>query len=207
MAEVHPIVEKALKCIDEIYPSENALNEGYFPTDAFIDEAVRWVIDIVPTHELTERTELTLADATADEEDGDATADEEGMGTATVSDVGRIVYFKRKNWKRPVFGVITENDPRYMQQRNKVLRGNASRPIVALVKGRTKLEWWPADSADESESYTAKHVPYAIDSIPASLYDITAWKLAEIVLMSMHDTQGASTCTSKVNEHLEILAL
>lgn len=195
MADVHPIVEKALKCIDEIYPSENTLNEGYFPTDAFIDEAVRWVIDIVPTHELTERTALTLAGATADEE---------GMGTAKVSDVGRIVYFKCKNWKRPVFGVITENDPRYMQQRNKVLRGNASRPIVALVEGRTKLEWWPAD---ESEPYTAKRVLYAIGSIPANLYDITAWKLAEIVLMSMHDTQGASICTSKVNEHLEILAL
>lgn len=195
MAEVHPIVEKALKCIDEIYPSENTLNEGYFPTDAFIDEAVRWVIDIVPTHELTIREKLTLAGATADEE---------GMGTAKGADVGRIVYFKCGNWKRPVFGVITENDPRYMQQRNKVLRGNASRPIVALVEGRTKLEWWPAD---ESESYTAKHVLYAIDSIPASLYDITAWKLAEIVLMSMHDTQGASICTSKVNEHLEILAL
>ena len=195
MAEVHPIVEKALQCIDEIYPSENTLNEGYFPTDAFIDEAVRWVIDIVPTHELTQRTNLTLAGATADEE---------GMGTAKVANVGRIVYFKCGNWKRPVFGVITENDPRYMQQRNKVLRGNASRPIVALVEGRTVLEWWPAA---ESESYTAMQVPYAIGNIPASLYDITAWKLAEIVLMSMHDTEGASICTSKVNEHLEILAL
>lgn len=189
------IVAKALKCIDEIYPSENTLNEGYFPTDAFIDEAVRWVIDIVPTHELTQRTNLTLAGATADAE---------GKGTAKVANVGRIVYFKCDNWKRPVFGVITEDDPRYIQQSNKVLRGNPSRPVVALVKGRTVLEWWPAE---ESGSYTAMQVPYAIGSIPASLYDITAWKLAEIVLMSMHDTEGASICTSKVNEHLEILAL
>ncbi len=194
MAEVHPIVEKALKCIDEIYPSENTLNEGYFPTDAFIDEAVHWVIDIVPSHELSTRVDLPLSTSQGNDEGG----------SATVSGVGRIVYCSGQKWKRPVLGVITENDPLYIQQKNKVLRGNASRPIVALVEGRTKLEWWP--SVGEGAP-TVKHVPYAIDNIPASLYDITAWKLAEIVLMSMHDTQGASICTSKVNEHLEILAL
>ena len=195
MAEVHPIVEKALQCIDEIYPSENTLNEGHFPTDAFINEMVRWVIDIVPTHELTKTTSLNLKDANVDAE---------GVGSAKVSDVGRIVYFKAAHWKRPVFGVITENDPRYVQQSNKVLRGNPSRPVVALVDGRTKLEWY---TGDNEESETAKHVPYSIDYIPENLEDLAAWKLAEIVLMSMHDTEGASICTSKVNEHLEILAL
>lgn len=195
MAEVHPIVEKALQCIDEIYPDDNTLNEGHFPTDAFINEMVRWVIDIVPTHELTKTTSLNLKDANVDAE---------GVGSAKVSDVGRIVYFKAAHWKRPVFGVITENDPRYVQQSNKVLRGNPSRPVVALVDGRTKLEWY---TGDNEESETAKHVPYSIDYIPENLEDLAAWKLAEIVLMSMHDTEGASICTSKVNEHLEILAL
>lgn len=194
-AEVNPIVAKALQCIDEVYPDGNTLNEGHFPTDAFINEMVRWVIDIVPSHELTKRTALTLAGASADEE---------GMGTAKVANVGRIVYFKVNNWKRPVFGVITENDPRYIQQRNKVLRGNASRPIVALVEGRSVLEWWPAEG---SVSYTAKHVPYSIGYIPENLEDLAAWKLAEIVLMSMSDAQAAAVCTAKVNEHLEILAL
>ena len=189
------IVAKALKCIDEVYPDENTLNEGYFPTDAFIDEMVRWVIDIVPTHELTKTTSLNLMDAKVDAE---------GVGSAKVSDVGRIVYFKADHWKRPVFGVITENDPRYIQQSNKVLRGNPSRPVVALVDGRTKLEWYTGDN-ERSES--AKHVPYSIDYIPENLEDLAAWKLAEIVLMSMSDAQAAAVCTAKVNEHLEILAL
>lgn len=201
MAEVHPIVEKALKCIDEIYPSENTLNEGYFPTDAFIDEAVRWVIDVVPSHELTIREQLSgIVERVSDD----------GVGSGTIdAEVGRIVYFKAKDWKRPVFGVITENDPLYKQQSNKVLRGNPSRPVVALVFGGgesgtdRKLEWYTVNNI----GIQAIHVPYSIDSIPSRLYDITAWKLAEIVLMSMHDTQGASICTSKVNEHLEILAL
>ena len=195
-ADESAIVTKALKCIDEIYPNENTLNEGYLPTDAFINEAVRWVIDVVPSHELTLRKTLALTDEIVD--------NRTGIGRAKVADVGRIIYFKAADWKRPVFGVINENDPRYIQQSNKVLRGNPSRPIVALVEGKTRLEWYTTNS---SEAVTVYHIPYSATNIPLHLEDLTAWKLAEIVLMSMHDTQGAAVCTTKVNEHLEILAL
>lgn len=187
------IVAKALRCIDEVYPSENTINESYLPTDIFIDEVVRWVIDIVPSKELSKTTDLTLSDRTVDE----------GVGSAGVSDVGRIVYFKAGDWKRPVFGTITGNDARYIQQSNKVLRGNPSRPIVALVKGRTRLEWYTT----ESETQEAKHVPYSVEYIPVNLEDLASWKLAEIVLMSMSDVQSASVCTARVNELLEMLGL
>lgn len=187
------IVAKALRCIDEVYPSENTINESYLPTDIFIDEVVRWVIDIVPSKELSKTTDLTLSDTTVDE----------GVGSADVSDVGRIVYFKADDWKRPVFGTITENDARYIQQNNKILRGNPSRPIVALVKGRTRLEWYTT----ESETQEVKHVPYSVEYIPSNLEDLAAWKLAEIVLMSMSDVQSASVCTARVNELLEMLGL
>lgn len=189
------IVAKALRCIDEVYPSENTINESYLPTDVFIDEVVRWVIDIVPSKELTITAPYNLP--------FNSNVDSEGVGSAEVSNIGRIVYFKAGDWKRPVFGVITENDPRYIQQSNKVLRGNPSRPIVALVNGRTKLEWYTS----ESTTREVKHVPYSVDSIPSNLEDLAAWKLAEIVLMSMSDVQSASVCTSKVNEHLQMLAL
>lgn len=187
------IVAKALRCIDEVYPSENTINESYLPTDIFIDEVVRWVIDIVPSKELSKTTVLTLSDRTV----------AEGVGSAGVSDVGRIVYFKAGDWKRPVFGTITENDARYIQQSNKILRGNPSRPIVALVKGRTRLEWYTT----ESETQEVKHVPYSVEYIPSNLEDLAAWKLAEIVLMSMSDVQSASVCTARVNELLEMLGL
>lgn len=188
------IVVKALRCIDEIYPSDDRLNDSYFPTETFIEEMVRWVIDIVPSKELTKTTSLSLEGTKVDAD---------GIGSATVSDVGRIVYFKGGDWKRPVFGVISENDPRYIQQSNKVLRGNPSRPVVALVDGRTKLEWYTTDS-DEA---TCKHVPYDIENITPKLESLAAWKLAEIVLMSMSDVQSANVCTSKVNEHLQMLVL
>lgn len=194
------IVAKALKCIDEVYPSENTLNDSYFPTDTFIDEMVRWVIYAVPTHELTLRKDLELTMSSVG-------ADTIGSGV-TPDDYGRLVYFRAHDWKRPVFGAITEDDPRYIQQSNKVLRGNPSRPIVveAFSHGRTpkkKIEWYTTNEED----YEGQYVPYSIDFIPPRLEDIAAWKLAEIVLMSMSDAQSASICTAKVNEHLQMLAL
>ena len=188
------IVAKALKCIDEIYPSENTLNEPFYPTEAFIDEMVRWVIDVAPVHELTEREIATGS--------GSTTASS-GVGRDAVPEnFGRLVYFKADGWKRPVFGVITEDDPRYLQQSNKVLRGNPSRPIVAVVEGGKYLEWYTA----KTQQYDCEYVPYAIDYIPTRLEDIASWKLAEIVLMSMHDAQYASICTARVNELLQVLA-
>ena len=107
MSKKESIVAKALKCIDEIYPSENTLNETFYPTEAFIDEMVRWVIDVAPVHELTERKTTT----------GSASVSVTGgVGRDAVpEDFGKLVYFKAEGWQRPVFGVITEDDPRYLQ--------------------------------------------------------------------------------------------
>ena len=199
-AEVNPIVLKALKCIDEVYPDENTLNEGYFPTEAFINEMVRWVVNIVPSHELTKRKLLDLK----------GTKIEGDMGFGTLPDCfdGRIVYFRANGWKRAATNAITEDDPRYIQQSNKVLRGNASRPVVAIVNvvggaPNRGVEWYSATDT----RFNGQYVPYSIDYIPTNLEDLAAWKLAEIVLMSMSDAQAAAVCTAKVNEHLEMLAL
>lgn len=194
------IVAKALQCIDEVYPDENTLNEGHFPTETFINEMVRWVINIVPSHELPKREFLNLTEVETNVDMGGGKLPEEFDG--------RIVYFRANGWKRAVTNAITENDARYIQQSNKVLRGNASRPVLAIVNhvGESKdrgVEWYPA--ADTY--FNGMYVPYSIDYIPENLEDLAAWKLAEIVLMSMSDAQSAAVCTAKVNEHLEILAL
>lgn len=196
------IVTKALKCIDEIYPDANTLNDSYFPTESFVDEAVRWVIDVVPTHELTIR-KVHLPDPSNTLY---APAYENGVGTYMLTDdLGRLVYFKAPDWKRPVFEAITENDPRYIQQRNMVLRGNPSRPVVAIVQvGPFRfLEWYTT----RGEGFASYFVPYAPESIPMRLEDLCAWKLAEIVLLSMSDAQHASACTVRVNELLQQLSL
>ena len=195
------IVSKALRCIDEIYPAGNALNESFYSTDVFIDEAVRWVIDNVPVHVLP-------VDAVENKVSLSAPIIKDGMGSAQVSLKGRIIFVKEDGWKRALLGVIYDTDARYLQQKNRVLRGNNSRPVAALVQGKSELEWYPSNKKDNSTTslgITVVEAPYDTEYIPSHLVDITAWKLAEIVLTSMHDVQSASICTAKVNEHLSIL--
>lgn len=191
------IVAKALKCIDEIYPSENTLNEGYFPTDAFIDEAVRWVIDIVPAHILTIREQITPNGGEI--EDGVVTWSNSAIGNA------RIVYFKMNDWARPA-DIIHEDSLIYRQQKNGVLRGTPSRPIaVRMMDGKT-IEAYTSNS-DTAQDCTVYIVPYDAANIPDRAIDLCAWKLAEVVLLSMSDMQNAPACTARVTELLQQLSL
>lgn len=195
------IIAKALTCIDEAYPYAESIHDGYFPIDSFIDEAVRWVIDSAPTHLLTMREVCEIANF---ENNG-------GVVELEVIAEGRIVYVKCKDWQRPVFDLISEQNPLYLQQKNKVLRGNPARPVVARLGsitngGECSLELYTSDISDVSE-IDIQMVPYADEYIPVNLEDITAWKLAEIVLMASSDVQAASVCAAKVNEHLQQLSL
>lgn len=201
------IVTKALKCIDEIYPDANTLNENYLPTEAFIVEAVRFVVDGVPAHTLGKGDDLSIAE--------DNVSYVNGVVTIKLDEPfdGRIVYCRVSDWMRPVLGAIVDTNPRYLQQSNRVLRGNPSQPVVALVKGRTAIELYStrdprdADNPIWEDVIDLRYMPYDADKIPANLIDLTAWKLAEIVLLSMSDSTAASVCSARVNELLEQLAL
>ena len=189
MASADIIKTKALACIDEVGGS----TVDMFPIADFIGEAVRWVIDIVPVRHLTisstdNTNDLTLTD---------------GKATLSSDLDGRIVYVKASDWDRPVTKVIYADDILYRQQSNPVLRGNPSRPVVAYDKATKTLELFTTNDRKVTVSY----VPYNVANIPTSLEDITAWKRAEIVLMSISDAQSAAVCSARVNEQLEMLAL
>lgn len=191
------IKAKALKCIDEIYPSADTLNDTYFPVDEFLGEAVRWVIDVVPTHILTKRQEITANGG--DVEDGIVTW--EGSGPIG----GRLVYFKMDDWQRPA-EIIYEDSPLYRQQKNKVLRGTPSRPIaVRMLDGKTIEAYTSAETSPQGS--TVYVVGYDVENVPERAENLCAWKLAEIVLLSMSDMQNAAVCTARVNELLQQLSL
>lgn len=191
------IKTKALKCIDEVYPSADTLNDTYFPVEDFLGEAVRWVIDIMPVHILTKRTPIKLSDGNI--KDGVVT-----WANTTIGDA-RIVYFKMGDWARPA-DIIYEDSPIYRQQKNSVLRGTPSRPIVVRMMDGKTIEAYTSNSATAQDS-TVYIVPYDAANIPERAEDICAWKLAEVVLLSMGDIQNAASCTARVNELLEQLAL
>ena len=185
-----------MRCIDEVYAGDGLpMEDGLFPAEEFLGEAVRWVIDIVPAHKLGEGEELIL----------DSFSISNGVGRGILpDDFARLIYFKAGDWKRPVVTPIYDTDPRYMQQDNKVLRGNPSRPVVAICKGGTELEYY---TTKVGSTYEAKYVTYSTAYIPAHLEDITSWKLAEVVLLSISDINAASVCTARINDIMQQLSL
>ena len=194
MSAEQNIKAKALKCIDEVYPSADTLNDTYFPVDAFLDEAVRWVIDVVPARILTIREQLTIDDT--DVINGAYTA-------YFTSPIGRVVSVSNTGWRRDA-EIIKEDSLLYRQQKNRVLQGNRSKPVAA-VRWNETIEIYPTPApATTTKVY---HVPYFPASIPDRAIDLCAWKLAEVVLLSMSDMQNASACTARVTELLQQLSL
>lgn len=188
------IVAKALKCIDEIYPSADTLNDTYFPVDDFLDEAVRWVIDVVPARILIKRELLNI----------DETEVINGAYAAFfTSPIGRLVSVSNTGWRRDA-EIIKEDSLLYRQQKNRVLQGNRSKPIAA-VRWNESIEIYPTPTDDSTTK--VYHVPYFPASIPDRAIDLCAWKLAEVVLLSMGDIQNAASCTARVNELLQQLSL
>lgn len=190
------IISKAMRCVDEVSAgSELPMEEGLFPVDEFLGEAVRWVVDSVPAHKLGEGEELIL----------DSFSISNGVGRGILpDDFARLIYFKASDWKRPVTTPIYDTDPRYMQQGNKVLRGNPSHPVVAICKGGTELEYY---TTKVGNSYEAKYMTYSTSYIPAHLEDMISWKLAEVVLLSISDVNAASVCTARINDIMQQLSL
>jgi hypothetical protein len=189
------IKAKALKCIDEIYPSADTLNDTYFPVDDFLGEAVRWAIDILPVHIFTKREQIAF----------NKVEEKSGVLYLTpASEVGRVVYVRCPEWARPA-DIIYEDSPLYRQQKNIALRGTPLRPIVVrMMDGSIEAYTTKADEPRDTKAY---HIPYDAEYIPEKAEDICAWKLAEIVLMSMSDAQNAAVCTARVNELLEQIVL
>jgi hypothetical protein len=74
-----------------------------------------------------------------------------------------------------------------------------------MMDGKT-IEAYTSNS-DTQQGSTVYIVPYDAANIPDRAIDLCAWKLAEVVLLSMSDMQNASACTARVTELLQQLSL
>lgn len=204
MAVRESIIAKASRCIDEVYPSPNDINAPFLPIEQFLDEAAEWVVKAVPAKSLGNGTEVTLpADNLAAWK---YEIDEEGVGSVTLpADFKRLLSFKCSDWRRPVVAPIYDTDISYTQQSNPYLRGNAYRPEVAICDGESRLEFYTAVSPDATVKCRYFAFSTVSDDYPANLINITAWKLAELVLTSISSITSAQACQAKVNELLQLL--
>lgn len=190
------IIAKALQCIDEIYPmSDDTYNDAFFPVEKFYEEAIRWAVDNAPSRILGEGTTLPTIGI-----------NKEGMfNDVVVLDIsqhsfGRLLRFMLKGWKtKPL--IIYDTDARYAQMANPVLRGKPSHPIVAICDNKTRLEAYsmPA-TAEEIEVTSATYMPYDAEYFTIDMADIAAWRLAELVFLSISDANSATICASHLQE-------
>lgn len=180
------IIHKALVCIDEVSQDANV-----YPIDSFVDEAIRYVVDYLPLYRLGEGASLDTSSFSVSF----------GVGTMPLpADFGRLIHFKVEDWKRRA-EIISEISPRYRQMSNVVLQGNPSRPVVAVCRNRGVLEAYTTKKKDATAE--GAYMPYDADMFSSYMEDVAAWKLAEIVLMSINDVNNAQVCGARVIELMQ----
>lgn len=185
------LIEKVYRCIDEAYPNTDEASPDVeeFNIPALLEEAIRWVAKVVPIHALGSGTKLE--------------------GLKVPDNFLRIISFKGEDWKVPVTEILSQQDPKYWQQRNPALRGTNSRPIVFFVVKDGELQFEPHPSGEEfilEESYYFG-LPNMDDEFvyPDKLIDITAWKTAELIFSVMQDANGVSIAQAQVASILPTL--
>jgi hypothetical protein len=202
------LIQKVYRCIDETYPDTTEQDLEEFNIPAFLDEAVRWVVNVVPVGALGGGEDKT---SDANPEDG-----EEGCVSLELGeDFLRLIEFKMKGWKTSVTQALSQDNPKYWQQQNPALRGGNSRPVVFLIStsgDSKKLEVYPlGNKVDVFRVFEMEiggdgsFTDAAYKKYPYKLLDITAWKTAELVFSMMQDANGVSVAQAHIQQILPTL--
>lgn len=188
------IRSKAYIYLDEVSPDVDSINVAAFPLDELLDEAGAWVVRTCPLHCLGSGTELPIV-AIKKREDGSGRM-------PLPHDFVRLLSFKVEGWNHKVTAPIRDTDDRYKQQSNKYLRGNDSKPVVVLCDGDKTLEYYSSSKGVEAEIEIARYFPYTVinNNYPLILYNVTAWKLAELIFAAANDVNGMQICQNKIQE-------
>ena len=193
MATRSNIVQKAYKCLDEIYPDSQLPNEiEEFRVADFVDDAMRFIGRVAPVRALGAGEDFSLLLR-------------KGNKILLPAGFVRLIAFKMSDWVLPVTDALYSDDPRYRQQANSVLKGTPKRPIVFICEGGKSLEYY--SSATDATVATAQAfvVDDSEDIYPEQLSDVIAWKTAELVLSAMNDAQGVQFAQNQIQQQLQAL--
>ena len=188
------IRNKAYIYLDEVSPDVDSINVAAFPLAELLDEAGAWVVRTCPLHCLGSGIEMPT---------NAFQPSEDGSGKLPLPhDYVRLLAFKMEGWEHKVTQPIRDTDDRYKQQFNRVLRGNESKPVVVLCDGDKALEYYSSSKGVEATIESARYFPYTVinNNYPLELYDVTAWKLAELIFAVSNDVNGVQICQNKIQE-------
>ena len=191
------ILNKAMWCIDEVYPDQDTSNAPHFPIEEFLDQAAGMILRIAPLHALGEGE--SIKDTSV------ATSSEDGTGRIELpAFFCRLISFCMKGWLRPVTQPIRESDSLFKRQFNPLTRGGTAKPVVVLRYGDTVLDYYslPDGAAHEIEELKVLTFEKVDDTFPPKLADATAWQVAGLVLSTMNDLRGAEVAQNRVTQLL-----
>lgn len=128
-------------------------------------------------------------------------------------DFMRLVVFQMSDWERPVYTVLTPDDPEYAKcsSRYKALRGTVQRPVCALAMrndGRV-LEFYSCNSTNATIT-RAVYVPYPeIDAfggvdISKPCYTAVVYTVAGLVAITTSEKELASVLFENAKKVLRI---
>jgi hypothetical protein len=193
------IIDKAVRCIDEVFPYGDNGNAPYFPVDDFLDEAALRVLRIVPLYALGQGLDASGAQIT---DHGD------GSGSIELpAGFLRLVCLRMAGWKRPVTVAVREGSPEFNKQFNPFTRGGTAKPVAALRKGDGALEYFslPDGVTPQIEELRIFCFSTVDDNYPAALSEITAWQAALLVLGVLGETEAVNLAENRVAQLLAIM--
>lgn len=204
MATRTQIVEKAYKCLDEVYPDTPLSSDiEEFHVADFVDDAIRFIGRVAPVRALGgEKLSLTQNSIASSYKISHLTGD-----------IVRLVSLKMSDWDLPVTEFLYTDHPRYKQQSNPVLKGSVKRPVVFITNSGNLEIYSSNGSVEEALGFVVDKgltivgggtTQYNVD-YPDQLSEAIAWKTAELVLSAMNDAQGIQFAQAQLKQLLEAL--
>lgn len=209
MATRSQIVEKAYKCLDEVYPDTPLSSDiDEFHIEDFVDDAIRFIGRVAPVRALGVGISFVPKQEDKLQEGENSTSQTNNDSHLRVNPVSlpsgfvRLIAFQMSDWALPITDALYSDNPRYRQQADPILMGTPKRPIVFICDGDTNLEYY-------SSTGTIKKAQAFIVSdtaeYPEQLSEAVAWKTAELVLSAMNDAQGVQFAQAQLKQLLEAL--
>ncbi len=198
--QVERIVRDVRVCLDQNNVSDALVAEGDIDTLS-LDEIVRSkLIDAVVRVENAAPTYMLEAGHNFGD-DAVYWGDQESGWVLLPEDFMRLIVFEMSDWERAVTTAISDGDPDYERQRQRVkaLRGTAQRPVCAIVmrpEGRV-LEFYSCKSED-AYIKRAQYLPYpSIDrnggiDISERCYRSVVYTAAALTLLTLGEADKAS---------------
>lgn len=197
------IVEKAYKCLDEVYPDTPLSSDiDEFHIEDFVDDAIRFIGRVAPVRALGVGTSFKPQEGENTTSQTDNDSHLRVNPVPLPSGFVRLIAFQMSDWALPVTDALYSDNPRYRQQADPILMGTTKRPIVFICDGDTNLEYYSSTGTiTKAQAFVVSETA----NYPEQLSEAIAWKTAELVLSAMNDAQGVQFAQAQLKQLLEAL--